>query len=294
MFKFNKGVKNYINAVDKIKIPILHEENNIEFVPRNKFSFTKPAFLSIAVVITFLLTSINLPLNNKDIPFSIKAYTGSESLDLKEGENLELPSGHVEDDTFVMQGLLISGHISKINATYDNGDVGYFGGDNNSELKTTEYIGNHSGVASQSKDSPYMYSIKFMDDEEIEKKFLDGKKIVDIPDDNTEGSFSNEDVQDENTKDSYIPTINSSCSYSTCSNTNSSEFIVDDEFKYNYILWSPGKEFLKQLCTTGIESISELPMANIHLTITFTDGHTEEKDIHLAFNRSGNLEINLS
>lgn len=280
MFRFNKGVKNYINAIDKIKIPVLREENCIEFVPRNKFSFTKPALLAIAVLLTFFITSIDFSSNNTDIPFSIKAYTGTSSIDLKEGETLELPSGHVEADTFVMQGLLINGHISKINATYDNGDVGYLGGNNTYELKTTEYIGNHSGCATQSKDSPYMYSIKFMDDEEIEKRFLDGKTIVDVPDDNS--------------TDNNSTNVDSSCSYSSCSDTNSAEFIVDDEFKYNYILWSPGKDFLKQLCTTGIESISELPKSNIHLTITFTDGHTEEKNIYLAFNRSGNLEINLS
>lgn len=130
-----------------------------------------------------------------------------------------------------------------------------------------------------------MHTIKFMNDEEIKKIHLSSTPKNDITSYNTEKNNLNQN---------YDIIKDYSCFTSTISDTDHDEFIINNKYKYNYILWSPGKEFLKQLCTTGIESISELPKANIDLTITFTDGHTEEKNIYLAFNRSGNLEINLN
>lgn len=287
MFKRNKAIKEYKNAIDKIKIPNIKGEEYITSINKREVKLlpiikrSSIVFAAICVLMVFNIMSSDRFTNNN---FSIKAYAGTNTIDIESGKIVELPSGRVDTDTFNMQGLLIeSDKIKKISFDFDNGEVAYKRAYDYTNKEVMCYAP-HGGFSSDIYGEAGALSVKFISDEVF----------------NNMGNYDDEKVkevrkslgidEEENLEDKYPPDYKGGHLYVSCTN-----FEVENEQDYlkHYILWIPNMQFLKDISEGKEIDYLNQRGVNIKFTITFKDDSEVTKNLNLSFNENGNLNCEL-
>lgn len=296
MFKRDKKIQEYMNAIAKVKLPSINGEeyitkNNQKYKSKIKISSIMITAASLGVI--FLVTTFGSNLlqtkdvENKKIPFAITAYAGTQEVNLQDNRKIELPSGFIEDGVFNMQGLYMEGDdISKISLKNDNGSVSIASTKNlEKSFNETMYIGENSGMSGMNTsdtDKPGI-TVQYKTDSEIDDIISD---LQNSARNKTQNDVKEESVDTrESSKESSFMESQTSREYFEFDNT-------EGATKY-YITWIPEKEFLKKLCTNSIDDYSKEQGCVMNITITFKDGTTLEKTLNLTFGKTGNLIVEL-
>ena len=278
---FNRNKREYLKAIEKIKVPdIVGVENS----KKKKINISKKiiAAASICFVFTMSMLGNNISTGNSNNSFVVKAYAttneGSKSIDLEKGKIVKMPS---DGNEISLQGLLIDGdNIKNIKISSKDGDIIYSGSSNEifTDLVTnfTDEVSVTSIILTNSNDETSVSNSV----ENIEEGG-ENTEYLNVSDDNFMLNKIDDDLKQENEVISV--------EYETSDDINSVNINNIDGLKYHYISWQPNEDLLKKIENKEITNYSTISPEEINIKVTFNDGTVQEGKLQMSFDENGEM-----
>ena len=278
---FNRNKREYLKAIEKIKVPdIVGVENSKK--KKNNISKKIIAAASICFVFTMSMLGNNISTGNSNNSFVVKAYAttneGSKSIDLEKGKIVKMPS---YGNGISLQGLLIDGdNIKNIKISSKGSGIIYSGSSNEifTDLVTnfTDEVSVTSIILTNSNDETSVSNSV----ENIEEGG-ENTEYLNVSDDNFMLNKIDDDLKQENEVISV--------EYETSDDINSVNINNIDGLKYHYISWQPNEELLKKIENKEIKDYSTIEPEEININVTFKDGTVQEGKLQMSFDENGEM-----
>ena len=278
---FNRNKREYLKAIEKIKVPdIVGVENS----KKKKINISKKiiAAASICFVFTMSMWGNNISTGNSKNSFVVKAYAttneGSKSIDLEKGKIVKMPS---DGNEISLQGLLIDGdNIKNIKISSKGSGIIYSGSSNEifTDLVTnfTDEVSVTSIILTNSNDETSVSNSV----ENIEEGG-ENTEYLNVSDDNFMLNKIDDDLKQENEVISV--------EYETSDDINSVNINNIDGLKYHYISWQPNEDLLKKIENKEITNYSTISPEEININVTFKDGTVQEGKLQMSFDENGEM-----
>lgn len=309
MFNKRKNEKMYLEAIKKVNVPNISGESYKDF-KNTKYRFNKRRQILLAAAIVTLFTVscignsiINKSSNKSENAFTIVAYANETEVKVEDNGKFELPSGYVDNDSFVMQGFYInSPDLKSFKVNSSTGSVSCTMMDIQDEQKFSEVmsIGDSSAISECTTGRYQGLVVKYRSDEEIKSM------IKDMPQENIEDEVFDNNYEDGNSSAFFETSPKGTISQLQKSKEQSdaipnvdvigdcdNSLTVNQKEATNkyYINWIPQKEFLKKLCTNSIGDYSKENGCTLTIDLLFKDGSTMQKILNLSFDSEGKMIV---
>lgn len=277
---FNRNKREYLKAIEKIKVPdIVGVENS----KKKKINISKKiiAAASICFVFTMSMWGNNISTGNSKNSFVVKAYAttneGSKSIDLEKGKIVKMPS---HGNGISLQGLLIDGdNIKNINISSKGGDFIYSGSSDELDTSLVNDFTKTESTLQISKDEVSATTYINIEEDRENTEYLK------VSDDNFMLNKTENYLKQEN------ETIN--VEYENSNDINSVNINNIDGLKYHYLSWQPNEDLLKKIENKEITNYSTISPEEINIKVTFNDGTVQEGKLQMSFDENGEMVAKL-